>query len=262
MSARTTQVLVAVNVAVAALLAWLWLGPQGGARATTWVPPAPIRPDLGAGTPMLTGFEDADTSRYMAILDRPVFSPSRKPAPVASGPAGAPDPMQGIHLYGIYGGSQGGGVIVRVDGRSRRVKVSEALGDWTLQEVRGTQAVFARGAEVRTLALVQARPGAGQSAGASPGIGGPGAPGGPQPAPRNAMVGGSNNSVLADLLRRRSSANRSVVPAPSAPTETPASPSTAPSNPPPAAPAAGQSSPSVPPGKSSGASPFSIGGSR
>ena len=46
------------------------------------------------------------------------------------------DPLDAIHLYGLFGGSGGGGVIVQVEGKTRRVKVSEAIGDWNLKEIR------------------------------------------------------------------------------------------------------------------------------
>ena len=62
--------------------------------------------------------EDADVARLMAILDRPIFSPTRRPPPPPKSVAAArADPLDAIHLYGLFGGSGGGGVIVQVDGK-------------------------------------------------------------------------------------------------------------------------------------------------
>jgi hypothetical protein len=247
---RTTWVLVAAIAALAALLAWLWLvPPAGGLR---WQAPAPVKPDLRLAAQAAFATDDGDASRYMAILDRPVFSPTRKPAPVAAAPAKAGDPLEGLHLYGVYGGPDGGGVIVRSEGRSRRVKVSESLGDWTLKEVRGTQATFARGAEIRTVALVQARQdGAQATAGASAATAGQGRP--PVDV-RNAKSGNSSaTSVLSDIMRR-AAASRASAPAAAVP---------AASQPPPAV-AGREAEPAAAPARrlAPGASPFSIGGTR
>jgi hypothetical protein len=48
-------------------------------------------------------------------------------------------------------------VIVRVEGKTRRVKLSEAVGEWNLKEIRGREAVFSRGDETRVVPLVQAK---------------------------------------------------------------------------------------------------------
>lgn len=176
MKRHTTALLASLNVLLVCLLAWLWINPQGGLRAVHWQPPAPIRPELGGLSPAAIGREDADVARFMAILDRPVFSPTRRPPPPPKSVAAArPDPLDGIHLYGLFSGSEGGGVIARVEGKTRRVKVSEAIGDWNLKAIRAADVVFSRGAETRVVPLVQAKQAAG-SAAPRPAVAAPGFP--------------------------------------------------------------------------------------
>jgi len=157
---NSTALLAALNVLLVCLLAWLWIDPRGGLREVHWQPPAAIRPDLGGASGTIPR-DDADVARFMVILDRPVFSPTRRPPPAKNAASARADPLDAIHLYGSFSGSEGGGVIVRVDGKTRRVKVSEAIGDWNLKEIRSGEVIFARGAETRAVPLVQAKQAAG-----------------------------------------------------------------------------------------------------
>lgn len=170
MKRNLTSILVAVNVLLVGLLAWLWIDPHGGLRGVHWEPPAAIRPDLGSPFLASIGREEADGGRFVAVLDRPLFYPGRRPAPVAKSGSGArSDPLDSIHLFGLFSGSEGGGAIVQVEGKTRRLKVSEALGDWTLKEVRPREVVFARGGENRVVPLVQAKQGGATPAAAAAG---------------------------------------------------------------------------------------------
>lgn len=229
MKRSTTSLLAGLNVLLVSLLAWLWIDPQGGLRGIHWQPPEAIKPDLGGGlSAAALGREDTDVARFMAILDRPVFSPTRRPPPPPKAAAAAQaDPLATIHLYGLFTGSEGGGVIVKVEGKTRRVKVSESIGDWNLKEVRAGEVVFSRGAETRVVPLVQAKQAAGSAI--------------PRPA------------VAAPMLPM----GPGTMPVPAAPTSVPVpaaatrSPTAAPAQPPAAAPGAKPASPT---------NPFVIGG--
>lgn len=162
MTRGVTFLLVSLNVVLAGLLAWLWIAPDGTLRGIHWLPPAAIRPDLGKLSGAVVQKEDADTSRFMAVIDRPVFSPSRRPPPPPPPPKVEvpvpPDPLNTIHLYGLFGGGGGaGGVIARIDGKTRRIHVSEPVGQWTLKEIKPGAVVFTKGAESRTVPIVQAK---------------------------------------------------------------------------------------------------------
>jgi hypothetical protein len=80
MMRRLPILLLSVNFVLAALLAWLWIAPDGSLRDVHWHPPVAIRPDLGSLSTAVAQQEDSDLSTFMAILDRPLFSSSRRPA--------------------------------------------------------------------------------------------------------------------------------------------------------------------------------------
>jgi hypothetical protein len=168
MMRRLPILLLSVNFVLAALLAWLWIAPDGSLRDVHWHPPVAIRPDLGSLSTAVAQQEDSDLSTFMAILDRPLFSSSRRPPPPPPAPKVVvpvpPDPLNTLHLYGVFSGAGSGGVIARVDGKTRRVKVSEKIGEWSLKEVRPGAVIFSKGAETRTVLLVQARQGGGTAA--------------------------------------------------------------------------------------------------
>lgn len=153
----TTHWLLGANLALALLLAWLWVTPQGGLRNVHWEAPRPVRPDFGVLAPQSAPLGDADISRYMVILDRPLFSPSRRPPPPPKAAVRAPDPLDSIQVIGMFTGTESAGILARVDGRSRRLRVGEALGEWTLREIRAREAVFNRGGESRSVPLLVAK---------------------------------------------------------------------------------------------------------
>jgi hypothetical protein len=127
----------------------------------------------------------ANPATYMAILDRPLFAPDRKPPPppdaVAEQPP--PDPLANIELFGLFSGEGVGGVLVRVEGKIKRVRLGETVGPWTVSEINGRSVTFVRGDESRVLTLAYlkapraAAPDGPVSAGAA-------APAGPAPVDR------------------------------------------------------------------------------
>ncbi|MDB5947223.1 MAG: hypothetical protein JWQ33_2249 [Ramlibacter sp.] len=191
MTRPATLLLLSLNVLLAGLLVWLWVGPDGTLRGVHWVPPQPIRPDLGSLSATSVQKDDADMNRFMAILDRPVFSPTRRPPPPPPPPKPVvvvrPDPLDTIHLYGLFSGAEGGGVIVRVEGKTRRVKVSESIGDWSLKEIKAREVVFTKAGQSRVVPLMQASQAAG-GAPPRPAFSAPGAPAAAIPGPAPAGV--------------------------------------------------------------------------
>lgn len=166
------SLVLALAAALLAALAWLWITPQGGLRNVTWQPPAPLTPELGEQTPKLPAAEPMDTGMFIATLDRPLFSPSRRPAPkvVETAKVEEVDPFAGIHLYGLYTAGEGAspGILARIDGKVRRVAAGEALGAWKLKSVQDRQVIFVRDGQERTLDLAIARPGVPAPAAARP----------------------------------------------------------------------------------------------
>lgn len=137
------------NLVLAGILGWLWVTPQGQLRGVRWVPPAPIQPVL---TDSIVPPWSADLGSFMAALDRPLFSPTRKP-PAKPEPAAAivADTLSDVRVLGLYSSGTAGGAIVRAEGKVRRVRPGDSLGGWTVKEVRPRDLVLARGDEQRTL---------------------------------------------------------------------------------------------------------------
>lgn len=143
----------ALNLALLAVLTWLWVTPQGALRDVRWLAPQPVRPAL-VDAQALPAF-NVDLSRYLATLERPLFTPSRRPprVPETAASVPPPEPFPDIRLVGVYGMQGAGGVIAVVDGRVRRMQLGASIGDWSLKEVRSSEIVLGRGDDVRTIQL-------------------------------------------------------------------------------------------------------------
>lgn len=105
-------VLILVNVALAAVLAWYWLDADGHVRNAHWSPPSPINPEWPPNAAAKTTVPD--TSTFLVTLERPLFSPSRRPPPppkpVTSDAMPEVDPLAGMQIVGIYGSGERGGI--------------------------------------------------------------------------------------------------------------------------------------------------------
>lgn len=152
MRRHALPLLVALNLALAALLAWLWITPEGDLRGVRWQPPEPVRPVI-ADAPSLPAFE-MDGNRYVATLERPLFAPTRRPPPPQAA-ASAVEPLPDIRLLGLYSSGGASGVIASIDGTVRRLRVGESVSGWSLKEVKGSEIVIGRGDEVHTLRLTR-----------------------------------------------------------------------------------------------------------
>lgn len=145
-------VAVAINVALAALLAYLWSSND----RVRWAEPAAISPSLEDRVTAPPG-EPVEVSRYRETLERPLFASTRRIAPRAeSGAEGqAADALKDVVLLGTYGSGERGGIIITSGGAVRRVAVGEKLGEWKVTggEGRSVGLVRANG-ERRQLELV------------------------------------------------------------------------------------------------------------
>ena len=160
MNIRPTPVLLAANIALVLGMVALWLTPGGQVRGTNWTAPAPVVPEI-APPADISAQKTADVSRFLSVLERPLFSPNRRPLPPAPSKAEAapePDPLANIQLQGVYStGDGGGGIFARVDGKDRRITVGTALGGWTVKGIDGLNVTFARGEDSRVVSLVPAK---------------------------------------------------------------------------------------------------------
>jgi len=123
---RPGTVFGAAALLFAALAAWPWLFPPVPSVRKPAAPPASAEaPRLVAPQPL---------THYAAIVERPLFSPSRRPAPNSSA-AVAPAADTHYRLLGVIAtGTRKKALIV--DG-ARRLEVSEgeALDSWTVKKI-------------------------------------------------------------------------------------------------------------------------------
>ena len=153
------RVLLSLSLLLGAVLAWLWFDETGRARDIVWAPPKSLGPDIKLPLDIASGGTfGANPSTYAAILERPVFAPDRRPPPPPAPPP-PPDPLANVQIHGIFSGASAG-ILARVDGKVRRVKVSETIGPWTLKSIVGREVTFSQGSENRQLRLTYAQIGA------------------------------------------------------------------------------------------------------
>lgn len=152
------QILLLVNAALALVLLWLWFLPDGSLRDVHWQPPEARKTDLANMLPALPGVGSADTSQFIAMLDRPLFAITRRPPPPPPPPQAPPpaDNLSTARLSGVYQGDGVGGIILTIAGKERRLRLNEAVEGWTLQTIGGRDVTFARGGERRVLTLPRA----------------------------------------------------------------------------------------------------------
>lgn len=154
-----TWLLLALNAALALGGLALWMDTEGHWRHVRWLAPAPQTMALAdVNLPRGSVGGDLDVGRFVAVLDRPLFSPSRRPPPPPPPPAPPPpvDPLANIQLFGVYGGKTSGGIVARIDGKVQRVQLQSNVGEWTVKSISGREVTFARGEESRTLTLIHA----------------------------------------------------------------------------------------------------------
>jgi len=147
--------LLVLVLALAAGLASLWVDRQGQWRNIVWTAPAAKLPDVKPLVNVVPAAEGASAVSYASIQDRPLFAPDRRPPPPPAPPP-PPDPFATIQMYGIFSGANAG-ILARVDGNVRRVKVGESIGSWTLKGIDGRKISFVQGDQTRDLSLAYAK---------------------------------------------------------------------------------------------------------
>ena len=145
-----------------ALLAVLWLRPASPLRGSAWAPPAAQPPQLNDfQLAMLQAGAAQAAAASGEVLQRPLFTPGRRPAPVALPASGAhaapaPDPMANVKATGLLVSPALTAVMLEVDGQQKLVRRGDRLGDWRLVSIRGREAVFVRDGERHVVSLPHA----------------------------------------------------------------------------------------------------------
>lgn len=157
MRRHALPVLIALVALLALALLALWVSPSGELHHVRWRAPAPQTADYAAMVPALPEPAAADTRRFVALLERPLFSPTRRPPPPKAAEEGTPsDAMGAARLLGLFEGKDDGGAIIQIDGKPRRVRLHEAVEGWQLSAVQQRSATFTRAGQTRVLQLTRA----------------------------------------------------------------------------------------------------------
>ena len=158
MSLAPVRLLLVLTALLAGGLAWLWFDSTGAVRNVNWAAPAPLKPELGKVSSPPPGAVGGNPTQYLAMLERPLFAPDRRPPPPPAPPAAPPppDPLANVQISGIFSGASPG-IIAQIEGKLRRVKVNEAVGPWTLKSIEGRNVTFTQGSESRQLRLLYSR---------------------------------------------------------------------------------------------------------
>jgi hypothetical protein len=171
MKRAVLTLLVAANAALVLGLAAMWVTPQGNWRNVHWLRPEPIQPDYQQMLPALPVAQAVRTDAFLSLLERPLFSSSRRPPPPPPPPqasAPPPDLLTSTQILGTYQSGTTGGVIARIDGKNRRVRLNETVNGWQLRSVQGNKAVFAGQGQTRELLLERAKMGSAAGTNAAP----------------------------------------------------------------------------------------------
>ena len=156
--------LVVVNIILAAVLAWMWFKPNGELKNVHWVVPRGQKANLDDVVPHLGKAQAMDHSQFLAMLDRPLFSPNRRPPPPpppppAEVPPPPPDYLADAVLTGVYVGADGksGGIIIKFQGKDKSLPLRGVLDGWTLSSVADNRVYFTRGGETKEITLQKAK---------------------------------------------------------------------------------------------------------
>jgi hypothetical protein len=162
MKIQPIRLLILLNLVALCGVAALWYDQDGVMRNVQWEAPQPVLPQIGQ---LNVAFQPASASpdplAHIAILERPLFAPDRRPPPPPppAVEAAQVDPLAAVELIGLFSG-ENGGVLARVEGQVRRIKLRESIGAWSLKGIAGREATFVQGDEQRTLSLNYSRLGA------------------------------------------------------------------------------------------------------
>ena len=157
--------LIALNLALAGGLAYLWLDEQGQPRDLSWQPPAPLVPDTQALELAHAVGSPPDMLAFAQVIERPLFAPTRRPPPppkppTPPAPPPPPDPLANVHVFGIFVGEEEGtgGMLASIGGKVRRLTAADDISGWKIKGIKEREITLTRGEETRVLRLVQARP--------------------------------------------------------------------------------------------------------
>jgi hypothetical protein len=147
--ARLDHVLGAAAILCAVLAVWPWIVPPLPATRPLAAPPASTPSPALAALPLLTG--------YGAIVERPLFSRSRRP-PAGAAAALGPSIESRYRLLGIVAAGPKKKAFVADGARRLDITEGDTLDGWTVKEIGPDRMVLASPAGEATLRLKPVAP--------------------------------------------------------------------------------------------------------
>ncbi|HNE60557.1 MAG TPA: hypothetical protein PKJ12_07210 [Ottowia sp.] len=147
--------LLALVALAALLLALLWLAPGPSAAWRHWQAPPAQAPRLDDVQAALLRPNPGAATADPVVLERPLFSPSRRPqsVAVAAAPEAPPPPdiVEQVKLQGVLAGRTLNGVLIEEAEGTRFVRIGQTVGDWMLTRANAAGARFERQGQQRTV---------------------------------------------------------------------------------------------------------------
>lgn len=140
------------------VLVFMWLTPQMGLKNVRWSPPAARTLDVNAlmQDALLPAHVPAATRQALEKnLERPLFSMTRKPAPVqvvVQEKVVERDQWSDARVLGIFQGAISGAIVL-LDAKPQRILLNEALFGWTLKQVNPNQVDLERDGQQRSITV-------------------------------------------------------------------------------------------------------------
>lgn len=138
-----------------------WIGPAAIARAAPSLaaPALAVLAAIGATGP--SGAEPAPDGRFRAMVERPLFAPSRRPPPApappipSDAPPAMPAPPPDLALSGVIAGGRGGVALLKRPGDAAPVRLGLGghIDGWTVAEIHPRAIVLSRDARSVTVGL-------------------------------------------------------------------------------------------------------------
>jgi hypothetical protein len=144
---RLTHALGAAAIVFAALAAWPWIVPPVPAIGQLAAPPASAPASLAALPPLAT---------YPAIVERPLFTPSRRPPPGTTAAAPGPSIESRYRLLGIVATGPKKKAFIAEGARHLDIAEGDTLDGWSVKEIGADRVLLASPAGEAALKLKSA----------------------------------------------------------------------------------------------------------
>jgi general secretion pathway protein N len=158
---RVTRFELATAASLVALAAAFWAVMEAVPIANEFTVPRSPSSDANAGPASIESFQMRPLDSFPAFLDRPLFSPSRRPAEIVLAvPETEPvtvAPAPSIELTGLIITAQDSVGIIRLPGAGgvRRVVVGDTVEGWLVEEIAPGRLLLRRGDQRTTVSAAK-----------------------------------------------------------------------------------------------------------